>query len=428
MNDAATARMIRDLQALAVGIPGQAGGAGLSLGKDTPQDRGSEILLDEATRVLHLIRPAWEALDGEAAESPRERVGATHPRGALASVAGSDWQLRDERWLPTRWQLPAIELERNPHCRRWLIHAAGLAREFFAVRHRRILGWVDEAMRTRVAGDSKWAAQAEIELGHLRDESARLLAEAERLGGFIQNAEGRRLTAWARPPTPFPRAAVWGRLRMHVLNLENPRELLPEMAASSLRLPVAACELPMLYQRWVGDRLVQALQALGWTIASDPFGPLWLGGSIRAVRQDMELRLEVERRYISRTYGNTNLDCVVGESLTPDFTLLFQAPWGQSAWILDATLSREPSIHLEKQEKYLAGLRLSQPSFVASVPTFPRPARSWVASPLGGRLPHLTDANGTMGTISVDPAEEGQPGLMSWLADLQGWVRGRSPA
>jgi hypothetical protein len=196
------------------------------------------------------------------------------------------------------------------------------------------------------------------------------------------------------------------------------------MAASTLRLPIPRCDLPMLYQRWVGFELVRTLRKQGWTIATDPLGPLWLGGSIRAIRAGTELRLDVEQRYVSRSTGNGGIDCVMGESLTPDFTLRFASPWGQAAWILDATLSQDPALAVEKQQKYHAGLRMSQPWLVAGVPTFVRPSRSWVAAPLLGRPPHLSDTDGTTGTVSVDPSSLEQKGLEAWLNDLHWWVRG----
>lgn len=423
MNETGIERMVRDLQALAVGSIGDVGAVGLRTEGAVSSDRGSEILRHEAAQILSMVRPAWEALDGLAFESTRERAGAARPRGSLATVAPLDWQSTAGRWLPTRWQVPAIELERDPVCRRWLIHAAGLAGDFFAARHERILEWVGDAKHARVVGSSEWAAQAEIELDSLSEESSRTLAEARRVGSFIQSADGRRLTASSRPPAPFPREAIWHQLRRHVINLENPRALVPEMVASSLKLPIATCEIPLLYQRWVGIQIVQTLQRQGWTIANDPLGPLWLGGSILAIRDGAELRFDVEQRYVSRASSGADLECVLGETLTPDFTIRFEAPWGHAAWILDATLTQDPEFLFAKQQKYLAGLRMSRARLVAGVPTFARPSRSWVAAPLGGRIPQLTDTDGTTGTFSVDPSQAEHRGLEVWLQDLRWSIR-----
>ena len=208
-----------------------------------------------------------------------------------------------------------------------------------------------------MVGSSEWAAQAEIELDVVpTSESSRAPADA---GGFqdIRECGRKRMTRLARPPA---RVSSGGGLdpaaeAPHQLRRTHAKRWPKRVASSRQAADRNACDNPALSTVEVGTQLVQALEQQGWTIATEPIGPLWLGGTIKAIRDGAELQIDVEQRYVSRAPAGTEIECVLGESLTPDFTLRFETPRGRAAWVLDATLTHDPVLLAEKQKNIWRG-------------------------------------------------------------------------
>lgn len=410
-------RMVGELRRFSACLlePVGPGNSGLANASQSPT--AGDTLGATAAAILHAAPSAFEECCRREIVSTRELVASHSPRGGAARILARDWQVRDGKLLPTRWQVPAFECEPDSQSLRWLLHAVECAGDHFRSRLTKLNTWVQDALGARASGQSIWARTAEDELLTLLEECEAMVALADSTAHKLGARAGMRLSPSARLPHPFPRSAIWGALRLHLDHLQNPQALIALLIAESLKDEVPACELPTLYQRWIGLQILHALARCGWSVSGDPSGALWLGGRIKATRQGATLSLEVETRY-SRQDRHGALHCIRGESLTPDFTFLFQSPQGQQAWILDATLSSEEAVLTEKKAKYLHGLRQTTPRLAAGVPVFPRPGRVWLVTPRGNGTPKLYDDEGRTGHLSLHPGLSPCTGLDAWISDI----------
>ena len=180
--------------------------------------------------------------------------------------------------------------------------------------------------------------------------------------------------------------------------------------------------LPFLYQRWVGWRLVLALQSMGFRAVNEPIGCLFLGGGIRLRTDDLEMSLWCEPRLL-RAAHPSGLRAATREA-QPDYVLVFPGQGGRDAFVLDATLA---SSRTAQKARYREGIELDAPRTIAGVPVRRRPLRAWAAAPTPTQHCDLHAPDGSVGTIPMLPGRFVDGPLRAWLQDAIEHARAWAP-
>ena len=366
------------------------------------------------------------ALVAEAQSLEDERLAVevvtARPTGARLSRRAADYERHEGRVLPRRWvrlvPLPAKQAD----ALRYLWHRierAGDALSPVVTRRRK---WLEDARRARV-GDSAWAQAEARELRAMGVALDRVVHALERARALVR----RGLPAGARPraraPRPFPRGLAWSALRRRLLAWDGPDAL--DALRALLRGPVSAADVPFLYQRWCGVKLLEALESAGCALeGGDSVGALLLGGSIALAREGCRIELWVEPRLACTDDHPSGYRCAGRDKqeVTPDFLLVTSGPRGPDAFVLDATTSADDEV-LSRKFAYLRELESAGTRLVAGVPSTQRPLRAWAMAPLGGNHCRLESSDGSRGVIPMQPANYLDGGLRAWVQDVADHAR-----
>lgn len=329
----------------------------------------------------------------------------------------SAWQRTATRsLLPTHWERLAARLtpDAKPLGYVRFVHER-LQRSFVAQRER-LLRHIEDARLAR-QGMSAFARQdleQLDELDALLDLASRRLA---RTGRELDQATAGRVPATDRLPRPFPRAPVWTAFRRLADRILNPGSDLPGMAEALLGDEPRMADVPFLYQRWVGTRIVLALRvAFGFQVVNDSIGPLFLGGRVVFRRRATTIELWCEPRLGSAPHPSGLASD--GIELTPDFVFVTPGHGGPDAFVLDATLSTDPTM-LERKARYRDNLTFAKFRTKAGVPGRHRPIRAWAAAPiLDATYNQLSRPDGSAGVVPMQPGRFRDEPLRAWLAEL----------
>ncbi|RMD82253.1 MAG: hypothetical protein D6815_09685 [Candidatus Dadabacteria bacterium] len=389
--------------------------------------RSTSILLRAADRLANLL-PSLIA-DCEAEELATRPITVETPVPVRAELSRSPaaYELVGDRLLPKRWlrTVPARTTMLEPL--QWVVYIAGKLADELRLAGSRYETWIADARASR-RGTSVYAALDEQALNqiHTRIKSAERTVSA--VVAHIHRLAGRRIRPAARIPPATPRTPSWRRLMREVLPLVDPSVSLALLLRALLSEPVEAADLPFLYQRWCGVKIVETMRRLGWKTRRDPVGPLFLGGLIVFECGGYTIDLWVEPRIGRDEPHPCGLVCRRAQDATPDFVFTVACGEEHDAFCIDATLSTEENT-LEEKTKYLALLRHASPSVVAGVAVRRPPRRAWAMAPLKDDRCRLGDSEqpGTTGVVPMHPVEFRPEPLAAWLGDLMRYAAAGRP-
>lgn len=372
-------------------------------------------LVDAATALTpHLIA----SLESVASSNRFELVPSPTPLRATMPKHASAFGYVDGRLLPRRWDCatPTLTVDHAP-LGFVLFALQRLAEEFERARARLSLH-VEEAKTSR-QGSSQWAQQEVEELDRLQARLVGAGMQLARAEQSVQRVTGGKVAPTDRLPHPFPRSRDWESFRQLADAVRYPDRSLGANVRGMLEEPTATADLPFLYQRWVGMRLVQELTGtFGYRLLREPFGPLFLGGRVPMEKDGVEIELWVEPRL-----GAGEHPCglgSIGAEATPDFVIITPGQGGKDAFVLDATLSVDPTV-LARKSGYRERLCFSKFRPIAGVPGRRRPLRAWAAAPVGDEKNVLDRPDGSAGCVPMVPGRGVGGGsvamVRAWLGD-----------
>ncbi|MBL8726663.1 MAG: hypothetical protein JNK49_21660 [Planctomycetes bacterium] len=378
--------------------------------------------------LMNLVEELWQLAPNVLAESSVSdtAIHAQHwqtrtPLHSTPSRRPSDWQMADSTLLPRHWDSIQAEATADPRLLAYMLHVMQrLAADFAAVRSR-LERHIEESRIAR-AGTSTFSQQDEQALVHMTQDLRHGAAQIERAIQEVHRTAGKRLVPSDREPRPGPRGPAWSAFRRLARGILEPGKAMPAGAlGASLRGPVHVADLPFLYQRWVGVRLVRELQdGFGFMISGDPVGPLFLGGCIPMFRAGTQLHLWCEPRLGEQPHPSGLITTSLAESnreATPDYVLVTPGSGGPDAFVLDATLSHDPTL-VERKSRYRERLAFQEFRLAAGVPGRRRPLRSWAAVPIyGASHNQLARPDGSCGVIPMQPDQFDPKPLRAWLQD-----------
>jgi hypothetical protein len=381
-----------------------------------PRAQGMRAELGGAHALATLVPSLLAELATRDDPTRVEEYASTTPLRAVLSRRPCDWVRGGTSILPKRWSRLVPVLEPDVAALRWLIHQLRDRAEKLELARDRVAKQIADARIAR-AGSSRFAKSDELALDLLRarlDEAALVLVRAEDL---VRRHVGRAVQPSTSPPSPYPGTPAWSSLRRQALYWSSPSAFLPGYVRSLLHDAVAAADVPYLYQRWCGVKLLQAFDARGWSTRGDATGALFLAGRIVLQRGAVTIELWVEPR-LSRYRDNpTGFHCLRGEDVTPDFLLVTPGPYGRDAFVLDATRATEHKA-LEAKDRYLALIASNTPGFTAGVPVIRHPVRAWACAPIVAQHCTLFRADGKTGCIPMHPVEWSPKPVDGWIGDV----------
>ena len=414
-NDIAT-QIISDLRAYSSDL--------LEVGADTAvaarrgTGEGSNASLLRAIQSLTTLLPRL-LVELRTAEAPTRYVENVTPvpTGAKLSRRPADYRLRDGRVLPHRWvrMVPLPTLDPRPL--RWLLHLLQQQSSLLDEALERTDKRVSEALAAR-RGRSEWARSDEQNLRHMVETLKQARASLQRSTVIVRRSAGQRPVPTARPPTPYPATQSWVTLRRLAPRLTDPHGFLPEHVSGLLGGPAVTADLPYLYQRWCAIKIVETLDALGWTVREDPVGAIFLGGLItfqhiggHTVDLWIEPRLQRQARHPS------GFRCARGDDVTPDFLFVTPGASGPDAFVLDATLVTSPE-DLVGKGRYLTLIELHNFVRIAGCPIKRYPRLSWAAAPLVAHHGKTLRNDGNIGAVPMHPIHWTDAALREWLLEV----------
>jgi hypothetical protein len=404
------AAMVRDLEAASPQL--------LEIGVDESRNsRTTEGPLGSLVRTFSKLLPRLLA---DLRHHPASTLVTTAPsyvptREPLSRRA-TDYRIRDGRMLPLRWvrveSVPTADLQ----ALRWLLYLCDELEKRVTERRSRVEKQFNEALRTR-GGRSEHGKAVETALQDMRGALQTTSQTLERARRRIMRTSEQQIGASARTPDPVPPGEAWAAIRrLHSTRLTE--EALLAAQVSEVLSGANAADIPFLYQRWCGLKLVEGLQSLGWHPEQDVSGPLWLGGRIPFRHgHGHQLMVWVEPRLERARVHPSGFRCARGDEVSPDYLIVTPGPGGRDAFLLDPTLSTDRAA-LNEKGKYLTRIELGIFATLAGCPVVRRPRLSWALSPLNGRHGHLLTSDGRVGAIPMNPDGFIIAPLRAWLTDV----------
>lgn len=373
--------------------------------------------LAHVLRVTDALWATWSSAlrDLEQVESGAtfETVLSRLPRRAVPSRRAYDWAMVRGKPAPLVWESarPARVVPRAPLA--WLLHGVEALQEELGRNAALLDGSLEEATRFR---EGSTFGRAELEV--LEEQSAslrRAVDRAARMRHRLLALAEFNLRPSPRPPHPFPRTRAWQGVRATLRRLIDPLGALPGIARDLFGDEPTAVQLPYLYQRWCGWKVVLALRSLGFSPSGDPIPALLLSGSVEFRRGDAVVQLLCDPRLVAGKPPLGGIYVQQGE-VTPDLVLTTETPRGLAAFVLDPTLRTTYEARREKA-RYLELVKLVGARTVAGARVVPGPERSWAAAPISGGC-FVDDWRGAHGTVPMHPCEYEEGPLLAWLGDL----------
>ncbi len=354
--------------------------------------------------------------------------------GTMWSRDPADWVVREARLLPRRLWAPAASATFDTRLVGWVLHVLQVGAELVRAAEARLAKQVDEARQARQldTSESVWADVDERVL-HLRsNELAVARAALERCARSIVRHAGRSVAACSMPPARLPAAPVVREFVQAARELVDPQRRLSVVVTELLDGEPDAADIPTLYQRWCGIKLLEEMRGLGWHATGDPVGALFLAGRVELSGGTDRAELWVEPRIHERRNHPCGFRKESAGEVTPDFILIVAGLGGPDAFILDATRTRVEAT-LRSKGRYRLQLVGNAGTLIAGVPVVRRPVRSWAIAPITGRRCVLLDepgriGEGLSGVVPLDPAECHTGALRAWLRDVDRHARAHANA
>ena len=369
-----------------------------------------QSLTSMVPRLLQELSPNWK-------NGHIERVSTHIPKRGFLSRRPSDYVMHDNQCMPQRWNsnIPVPATDRRPL--RWLLHMIDTQSEMLSQASDRMDKHIPDLV-TSTMPNSQWAELDRLALADLQTTIEQARGQLKRARLSILHRTNWHISPSPYLPQPFPFSPEWTRLRLRVDDLIRPQGATAEFVRTTLLAPTTQiADLPFLYQRWCGMKLIHGLQALRWELLDDPIQSLFLGGQIRIQKSGIKGSLWVETRIPRSTGHPSGLQATWGDCVSPDFVLIVPGPGGNDAYIVDPTLARDPAV-LASKGKYLQSLAFQTPGRVAGAPSIRSPLRSWAAAPLTSAHCRLLSPDGSTGTIPMHPEYPADEALLAWLADI----------
>ncbi|MAG58831.1 MAG: hypothetical protein CMJ83_21285 [Planctomycetes bacterium] len=379
---------------------------------------GSSASLLRAIEALTVLVPSL-LVELETSEAPTRYVESiTHvPTGAALSRRPGDYRLADNDQIrPWRWVRTIPLPEPDPRALRWLLHLLDRQRTRLGETLERTEKRVAEALTAR-RGRSVWAQSDAFTLRQMLERLKEARSRLHRAIKFVQQSAGSRPIPTPTLPRPFPRSQAWVTLRRMSPRLEDPSAFLPEHVLGLLGSDVVTADLPYLYQRWCGVKIIQALHELGWVVHADPVGAVFLGGLITFHHRGHTIDLWVEPRLDRRSRHPSGFKCVRGEDVTPDYLFITPGAGGPDAFVLDATLVTAPE-DLVAKGRYLDLIELKNFVRIAGCPIRRRPRLAWAAAPVFADHGKALRGDGAIGTVPMNPIDWNDRPLFDWLVEV----------
>lgn len=380
---------------------------------------GSATFSTIVRRIDAIVRSVPDLIESlDAGESQVHHEISVHRTPAQASMPRSPaaWQRAGTRLLPRFWERVTPLLELDPTPLGYVQFVLDRLTDDFDTVRRRLRRHIEEARLAR-QGTSRFAREDLDELASLDTRLDRAAVQLSRCSQALHAATAGRVATTDRLPHPFPRSAAWTAFRALADSVLRPEQFLANTIGDLLRDAPAMADLSFLYQRWVGARMVCELRdGFGFQVLTDPTGPLFLGGCVRLRRGPTRIELWSEPR-LSRRDHPSGL-AATGDEVTPDFVLVTPGHGGPDAFVLDATMSHDPTI-VERKMRYRERIVFRQVRPQGGVPGRHRPLRAWAATPLAGASHNqLRRPDGSAGVVPMQPDGFLAPPLHSWLRDI----------
>ncbi|MEZ6036517.1 MAG: hypothetical protein R3F29_03480 [Planctomycetota bacterium] len=429
--NAFAAAIVGDLRAfcselLEAGIaPGGAGG---------PRERGGSAtfsgLLRNIDALTSIVPQLLDNLDSDESPTHVECVRAATPQRSTLPRRPQDWQLATAingaatptpQLMPRHWDrlLPRLTFDTRPLG--FVLHVVEHLAEDFETVRMRLSRHIEEARIAR-NGVSDFARQDAEALDVLSRRLDGGTARLERCRQLLQRNAGARVSADSRLPRPFPRHPCWTAFRRLADAILRPEQFLASTLGELLRDDTPLADLPFLYQRWVGVRLLLELcDTFGFQVLGDATGALFLGGVIELRRETTALHLWCEPRLAHGAHPSgliaTSREHAEAD-VTPDYVLVTPGSGGPDAFVLDATMSHDPTL-LDRKTRYRERIAFREFRPAAGVPGRRLPLRAWAAVPIAG-IAHnqLSRPDGSGGTVPMQPDAFAPGPLQAWLGDL----------
>lgn len=412
------AALVADLRAFCGDLleAGLAPSTGLAQDARSPGTATFSTVLRHVDAFTTSVPRLIDSLDAGESQIHHEITARRTPLGATMSRSPSAWECVGGRLLPRFWEQvrPLLEPDVRPlGYTRFVLDC--LASTFGSVRSRLRRHIVDATVARQ--GTSRFAKEDLEELKALDARLDRADALLSRCSQAMHKATAGRVRATDRLPHPFPRAPAWAAFRRLADSILRPEQFLPDTISDFLREDPHLADVPFLYQRWVGVRVVRELaDTFGFKVLGDPTGPLFLGGCIPMRRGSTVIELWSEPR-LSQHEHPSGLSAD-GAEATPDFLLITPGRGGPDAFVLDATMSQDPTI-MERKTRYRERVAFRQFRPQAGVPGRHRPLRAWAAAPLAGATHNqLTRPDGSAGVVPMQPGSFVPGPLRNWLAEI----------
>lgn len=374
-------------------------------------------ILQDCDHFTGLVPELLLSLAGEACSSG-EWLATMTPKGARMSRTPWDFVTIGGSVLPSRWMRFEPEEKPDSHALRWLLHInAELLRKLHEQQFKRARD-IQEAILVR-SGNSMYAEFDVQALNQRLDELKIRLVQLRKTQTLIQTAGLPGLRPHDRPPSPYPRASAWQRLKRLAERLRNPYHDLESMLSGLLSGPVAMADVPFLFQRWCGMQIIFGLQRLGWKKSGSMVSALFLGGRVDLSLGPCAITVWIEPRISTATMTLTGWRCSSStQELTPDFLITYGKSAQSEGYVVDATMSTEEARHIEKNTKYMNEMVGLESLLIAGIPMQRRLRRSWVIAPMKRDTCSLLNREGSSGVIPLHPGKINLEPLDDWLNDL----------
>jgi len=418
--------IIEDLRAASTWLL-EAGSAPQALGGSGRGGWGQ--LLRRIGQFSTLMPRVLDDLSSAGRPGREELVAVTSPRRATASRRPGDYMSLDGSWrrlAPVCWLGREPMPEHDPAALDWLAFLQVELQEELHAAEGRIGRYLSELLiHAPGEGMSEFAREQHERLLQLERALAAATAMLQRSLESLRRASWSPPKPRSRPPFPAPQGPAWAELSRLAREIQDPLHALPGNLQQMLCDEPELADLPFLYQRWCGLRLVQTLEGLGWGARQDPVPILFLGGRVDFHHGDASLTLWVEPRIPAASSPDaphaSGLSTHGQQEASPDYVLVRTSSTGPRAWILDPSFSRGDAQARDKG-RYRAILAFHDPRLVAGVPSRLPPERAWAAQPLDRQTCVLHDPEGRSGTVPMLPGVASNSALLDWLG---AWVEAK---